>query len=442
MAITSDRKLLRVLGIGFGIAVTVGGTIGVGILRTPGIVASQVPDAWLLMGLWVLGGVYALFGTLAVVELGTMFPEAGGWYVYSRRAFGNYGGFLIGWCDWIAQSAALAYLASAIGEFSVALFPGIPGGIKFIGVVTLLLFAFLHRLGIRSSGRMQEITSVIKAVALIVFVGACFALAPGKTPESAPIMPGGVSFIVAIILAMQSIIITYDGWYTAIYFTEEDQNPAKNLPRSAIGGVLLTIMIYLLINASLLYVLPMSQLTTSQLPAAAAAQNIFGGSGGKIITIISLLSLLSVINAVLLLAARILYGLGRDKLFLSGLASVTQVGTPLPAMFITTSAAILLVLTGSFERLIAIAAFFNVIVYCSGFLSLFILRKKYPDAQRPFRAWGYPWTPLVALIGSVAFLVGAIFSDPAHSVYALVMMSLSLPIFLFVQRRYRIERSN
>src|SRR3990172_7955446 len=108
----SNGKLLRVLGVGFGVAVTVGGTVGVGILRTPGMVAAQLPDYWLICGIWLIGGVYALLGTISVVELGTMLPQAGGWYVYSRRAFGNYGGFTVGWCDWIAQSTALAYLAT------------------------------------------------------------------------------------------------------------------------------------------------------------------------------------------------------------------------------------------------------------------------------------------------------------------------------------------
>jgi basic amino acid/polyamine antiporter, APA family len=436
MQAATDGRLLRILGVGFGIAVTVGGTVGVGILRTPGIVASHIPDPWILMILWVLGGVYALLGTISVVELGTTFTEAGGWYVYSRHAFGNYGGFLIGWCDWIVQSASLAYLATAIGEFSIALFPTIPGGIKLIAVIALVLFAFFHWLGMRSSSRMQEITSLAKGIALLAFVAVCFFLAPPSVnPGKAHLPGGGFLFVVAFVLAMQSIIITYDGWYSAIYFTEEDKNPAENLPRSAIGGLLCSAAIYLLINAALVYALPMSELANSQLPAAAVAQKIFGNLGGKIVTAISLISLLSVVNAVLLLASRILYGMGRDGIFFPQLASVSKVGTPVPAMLLTATAAILLVLSGTFERLIAIAAFFAVIVYSSGFISLFILRKKRPDLHRPFRVWGYPWTPLIALIGSVAFLVGTILSDRANTVYGLILIAISFPIFRLTARR-------
>jgi basic amino acid/polyamine antiporter, APA family len=432
-----QQKLLRILGVTFGIAVTVGGTVGVGILRTPGMVASHIPDPWFLMVLWLFGGIYALLGTLCVIELGTMLPQAGGWYIYSRRAFGDYVGFAVGWCDWIMQCAALGYLVTALGEFSVALYPALPGGIKGIAVATLCLFAFLHWLGIRSSSRLQEITSLAKGIALFAFVVACFYANPAEVDVQAVTIPTGFPLIVVLVLALQSIIITYDGWYSAIYFTEEDKNPAENLPKSAIGGLIFTIVIYLLINAALIYALPISQLAGSTLPAATVAEKIFGPAGGRIITAISLISLFSVINAVVLITTRILYGLGRDRLFFTPFERVSKAGTPLPALVVTTIAGILLVLTGTFERLIAIAAFFNVIVYTSGFLSLFILRKKHSELPRPFRVWGYPWTPLIALIGSIAFLIGTVFSDRENSFYGLILLALTYPLFKWTSRSVR-----
>ena len=144
---SDSSHLLRILGVSFGVAVTVGGTIGVGILRTPGLVAAQLPYLWAILAVWILGGIYAILGTLSVVELGTMLPRAGGWYVYARRAFGDFGGFTVGWVDWVAQSSALAFLATATGEFAVALVPAIPGGIRGVAVGVLVAFALLHRLG-------------------------------------------------------------------------------------------------------------------------------------------------------------------------------------------------------------------------------------------------------------------------------------------------------
>jgi APA family basic amino acid/polyamine antiporter len=285
---TTDHQgrgdLLRILGVGFGIAVTVGGTVGVGILRTPGLVAEQIPNVWAIVVIWILGGFYALLGTISVVELGTMLPSAGGWYVYARRAFGNYGGFTVGWIDWIAQSAALAFLSTAIGEFTVALFPGIPGGIRFVAISTLVFFAVLHWMGLRSSSWTQDATSLLKGIALLGFVGVCFLYGrsdPVPPLEAGPLISTGLlAMTVAVVVALQSVIVTYDGWYSAIYFTEEDRDPGRNLPRSAIGGVLCIMGIYVLVNFALLYTLPLSELAGSMLPAADAAQKIFGGEGG------------------------------------------------------------------------------------------------------------------------------------------------------------------
>jgi APA family basic amino acid/polyamine antiporter len=428
----ASGKLLRVLGVGFGIAVTIGGTIGVGILRTPGLVAAQLPHYWWIVGIWLIGGVYALLGTVSVVELGTMLPEAGGWYAYSRHAFGNYAGFTVGWCDWIAQSTAIAYLGTAIGEFTVTLFPAIPGGIRVVAIGIIIAFALLHWTGIRFSSRAQEITSLIKGIALIGFVAVCFLF--GQKNPVPPQHSASPGLIFAIVVALQAIIATYDGWYTAIYFMEEDTNPAKNLPISAISGILSTILIYILVNLGLLYALSIPELASSSLPAATVTQKIFGGSGGAIITALSLLSLLSVINAVLLLAPRILFSMSRDGLFARQAASVHPNGTPVPAMWITTGAAVLLIALGTFEKLLAIAAFFNVLVYLSGFVSLFRLRKLEPSLPRPFRVWVYPWSTLIALFGSLLFLIGNVIGDPSTSAYAFVLILLSYPIYRLVIR--------
>jgi len=392
-----------------------------------------------MIAAWVLGGVYALIGTLCVVELGTSMPEAGGWYVYSRHVFGRYAGFLIGWCDWVMQSAALAYLSIAIGEFAVALFPAIPGGVSATGVFSLMVFAFIQWRGLRSSSRTQEITSLAKGIALLAFVAACFLLSPARETTVSVALPSGFSLAAAFILALQSVIIAYDGWYTAIYFTEEDKDPARNLPPSAIGGVLATIAIYLLVNIGLLAVLPVGRIAGLDLPAADVAQVLFGGLSGKIITALSLIMMLSVVNAVLLLATRILYGLSRDHLFFPQLARVTEAGTPLPAMLLTTCVSMALVLSGTFEKLIAMVAFFVVFVYSSGFLALLVLRKREPDRVRPFKVWGYPWTPLIALAGSIAFLVGNIVSDPRNSLHGTILIALNVPVFLLV-RRYQASK--
>jgi APA family basic amino acid/polyamine antiporter len=432
-ALQSNGRLLRLLGVGFGIAVTIGGTVGVGILRTPGMVAAQLESYGPIVLVWILGGLYSLLGTVSVCELGTALPSAGGWYVYARRALGEYAGFVVGWSDWIAQSASLAYLATALGEFTVALVPALSGAHKAIATFTLALFAFLQWRGLRSSSRVQELTSLAKGLAFLAFVGICFVAAP---PASEPKAASFDLFrVVPFVLALQAIIVTYDGWYSAIYFTEEDRDPGRNLPRSALGGVLATLVIYLLVNFALLHVLTVSEIAGSTLPAAAAAARIFGGRGGDVITLLSLISLFSILNAVLLLATRIAFAMSRDRLFFGAASMVNPRGTPTFALLFTTLCAVVLVASGTFERLVAIAAFFFVVVYVSGFVSLFVLRRREPGLPRPFRAWGYPWTTGVALAGSLLFLVGNGVSDPENTLYAVSLIALSYPLYRFLRSR-------
>jgi APA family basic amino acid/polyamine antiporter len=428
--------LLRIVGVSFGIAVIVGNTVGSGILRTPGEIAAHLQSSSLVIAAWVIGGLYAFFGTLAVTELGTTLPQAGGWYVYSRRAFGEYGGFLIGCCDWTVQAASIAYLAIAFAEFAAELQPTLRGNVKLLAVSCLAFLTLLNWLGLRTGSRTQELTSLIKALALLAFVVACFAIQPNGAPAapSAPstfLAPRG-SLLLAIVLALQPILITYDGWYGAIYFVEEDKDPVNNLPRSSIGGVLACIAIYLLVNAALLHVLPMTRLAASQMPAADTALAIFGAHGKQLILIVSLIAAVSTINAVLLLMPRILFAMSRDGLLPPALATVNRGGTPSPALLLGALVGVALILSGSFEKLVAIASFLFVVVYLSGFCALFALRISEPNLPRPFKLWGYPWTNLAVLLASAAFLVATIVSDLKDALFTFILIALSYPIYFFL----------
>jgi len=426
----AEGRLLRLLGVGFGVAVTVGGTVGAGILRTPGLVAAQLLDPWRILGVWGLGGVYALIGTLCVVELGAALPSAGGWYVYSRRAFGDACGFAVGWTDWLAQSAALAYLSVSVGDFAAVLWPRVASDAKLTALLTLATFTAIQWLGLRSSSWTQEATSLLKGAALLILVALCFLHrpAPEALSVAASTLRPGLT-LAGLMLALQAIIGTYDGWYTAIYFTEEDRDPGRNLPRGALGGVACTIGLYLLFNLGLMHVLSVKTLAESSLPAATAAQAIFGGSGGAIVTALALASLLSVINAVLMLATRILFAVARDGLFAQRATVVNRGGTPVTAMLLTTVAAAGLVLSGTFEQLLAVQSVLLVGVYASGFLALLTLRRREPELPRPFRVPGYPWAPLLMLAVSAAFLVANVAGDPRSSALALGLLAASYPAY-------------
>lgn len=432
-------KLLHILGVSFGIAGAIGGTIGAGILRTPGLVAAQLGSAELIIAAWVAGGIYALLGAISVAELGASLPQAGGWYVYARRAFGRYAGFSVGWMDWMGNCAGLAWVAITIGEYSAALAPSLAGSTKTIAIVVLIFFALIQLLGVRAGSGSQQILSLAKALAFIALVAACFILGGKNTgaisTQAALVSPAtAAAFSIATVFALQAVITTYDGWYGPIYFAEEFSEPARDVPRSLFGGVLAIICIYLLVNLALLYVLPLPQMAASTLPVADAAQTIFGAFSGQLITALALVSLLGLINAVIMGAPRILYGLSRDGLFSSRGTRVSRGGTPVVALLLTTLAAILLVLSGTFERLLGMAAFLYVAIYMTGFAAVFVLRKREPELPRPYKAWGYPWTTLIVLIGSLAFLIGATINDTANSIYAVLLIALSYPIYLLTKK--------
>ena len=430
MSATTGRPagLLRILGVGFGLAVMVGSTLGIGILRTPGLVAGQLTSRSGILAVWIAGGLYTLLGSIIFTELGTMLPEAGGYYVYARRAFGDTVGFAVGWTDWLTYCAVLGYECIAIGEFSAMLLPALQPGVKIVAVAVLVLFALLQFAGLRVSSRFQEISTAVKCLAFLALVAACFAYAwsSGTSRAGQPPAFSALPGFVGLVIALQSVVITYGGWQSPLYFTEEDRDPRHDLPRSMIGGVVSVLVIYLLVNVALLAVLPTGDLARSTLPAADAARVIFGGRGGQLITLLSIVSLPPLINAILMIGTRILFAVGRDGLVFRGAAVVNARGTPIAAAIVTTAVAAVLVASGTFQKLVAVASFFlifNNVVCC---LALIALRRRQPLLARPFRAWGYPWSAIVVLLGAVAFLAGVLIGDAPTAIVAIGLLAAGL----------------
>jgi basic amino acid/polyamine antiporter, APA family len=433
------RRLLRVLGVGFGLAVTIGNTIGAGILRTPGEVATQLPNVWMFLGVWVVGGLYALLGAFSLAELATMIPRSGGQYVFAHRALGSYAGFVVGWSDWLSTCGTTAAVSIVVGEYTGVLFPILNERVTSIALFVAAGFAILQWRGVRWGSRAQNLTSILKALAFMALVVACFALG-GQGPrsrgaqEDMSSMPAGFQLMLALILALQSVIYTYDGWNGVVYFSEEVRAPERNIPRSLFLGVVSIIAIYLLVNLALIYVLPLSEIAGDKLAIGTAAQRIFGRHGDTVIRSVTIISMLSAINAYHLMATRVLFSMSCDGLGSRRAERVNQGGTPTIALFVSALVAVLFILSGTFEKVIAILAFFFVANYTISFTCVFVLRRLEPDVARPFRAWGYPWTTALALLGSIAFLCGAVASDTLNSLYALLLLALSYPAYVLLRR--------
>ena len=430
-AAPNPGRLQSVLGLGFGLAGAVGGTIGAGILRTPGLVAAQLGEPWLIWGAWIIGGLYALLGAVAVAELAAALPRAGGWWVYAERAFGKRAGLVTGWTDWLAHCIGLAWVATTAGDYGAALLPAsATWGAKAIALTVIGLFSLIQLRGVQAGSASQELLSLAKAGAFAALVVACFVLTPAAALPASPLGSGGhqtwSALLLPAVVALQGVITTYDGWASPAYFAEEFDDPARDLPRSLIGGVLAVLALYLLINAGLLRVLPLPVLAASNLPAATAATALIGSAGGLVISVVALVALLGLINTAIMAAPRILYGISSEGLLpVPALREVNSGGTPAPALLLTAAAAAGLVLLGNFERLLAMGAVLYVCLPLIGMAALLALRRQEPELPRPFSCWGYPLTPLLIAIGSLAFVVATVVADPLSSLAALALASLA-----------------
>ena len=434
---TSHGHLLRVLGIGFGLAVTIGGTIGMGILRTPGDIATQLPTPTLFIGVWIAGGLYALLGAISIAELGAMIPRSGGFYVFAHRALGNYAGFIVGWSDWMSTCATLAVIPMVVAEYMGVLVPALATKQKAVALTVVLFFALLQWRGIRWGSITQNITSLLKVVVFVAFVVVAFLSEPVISNQAAPEMKHGL--LAALILALQGVLYTYDGWYGICYFGGEIVNPKRDVTRSMFGGVLLVVAIYVLVNFALLHVMPLSEIAGEPLAVGKAAGLIFGRYGDTAIRVLAIVSMLSTINAYTLSAPRTLYAMSCDGLFTHHGTTVNKGGTPTITLLISTTVAAVFIVSGTFNQVLAVIAFFFVSYYTMAFISVFVLRRREPDLPRPYRVWGYPWTTIMVTIGSIAFLAGAVKGDTKNSLWALALLAISAPVYLIVKRAAHLQ---
>ena len=436
-----DRgKLLQILGVGFGIAVAVGNAISAGIVRTPGDIAARLPNHWLFFSVWFVGALYALVSAFQLAELGAAIPKSGGQYNFSRRALGDYAGFIVGWSDWLSTCGTTGAVGIVVGEYMAHIFPALDSAmrIKITAVSVIVLFALLQWRSISMGSKVQNFTTVLKGLVFFVMVIACFTMGGHlrHAAEAAPlaqaaapiVIPVGAALITALLFGIQATIYTYDGWDGVIYFGDEIKNPGYLVPRAIFASLFSIVAIYLLINAAVLYVLPMSEIAGNNFSLGLAAQRVFGPHGDTIFRSIMVLALFSSLNALHLMGARVIYAMSRDGLFFRSVSRVNKGGTPTLGLLLSALVGVAFAVF-SFDRVIAMLAFFFVTNYLLSFTSLFLLRLREPGMPRPYRAWGYPWTTALALLGSIGFLIEAVREDRTNSIFTLVALACSYPVY-------------
>lgn len=420
------NQLVRVLGLAFGLATVVGGVIGAGILRQPGVVAGAIGDPVIIISLWVAGGIMAAVNAFTLVELGSSLPRSGGPYALVSRGLGQRPAALIGWADWFAGMSTLAFLAVAFAEFlqRAGLFTDRHLGL--LAVALILAALVLNWQATRTNGAFQTILCGAKGFALAaILIGLLFAPA---APQPLPETPGAAIGLAAIALAMRAVHNSYIGYHTPIYVGEEMVRPERNVKRAVFGGLALVASLYIMINIALLHVLTIEEMAASPLALAEGAVKAFGPQGGVAVAAFGVLSVAASVNLRLMTHSRGAFAMARDGVLPERLAQVAPGGSPRVALLATTAGAVVLAASGAYLALVAINAPFRILIEISLIATLIRLRKAEPALPRPFRMPLYPMPAILALTANSLLLAAVIWEDPANSGLALAALGVAAGI--------------
>ena len=470
--------LLPTLGLFTTMMMVIGGVIGSGIFRKPGVMAAQVGSPELLLGVWVLAGVLTLFGALTNAEIASLIPETGGQYIYFERMYGPFFAFLYGWATFaVMQSGSIAAITYVFAEYATQ-FVKLPEfsaavaawsfhvplvgdvtplkeiGTKGLAAALIILLTAINYLGVRFGGLVQNIFTVAKIAAMLLLVIGAFCLPTGGavanlTTPSAHIHLSGLALVAGIVAALQGAFWAYDGWNKLTYIAGEVKQPQRNIPLGLLWGMLIVTGIYILMNVTYAYVLPIDQMAQSKLVAADVAERCFAG-GGRWIAAAVMISTFGTANATILATARLYFSMSRMNFFPRMLGNAhPRFHTPAASLVVQGIWSILLLFSGTFDTLTDTLIFVSWVFYAVGAYGVFVLRRKQPDTPRPYKVPGYPLVPWIFIVFALLFLVFTVYNDvigyqaavatgkPAmiNSAFGTVLTLIGAPIYLFYRNR-------
>ncbi len=429
----SDEDSAKPLKSRFVFAVTVGGIIGLGILRGPGEIAEVVTDSSAYLALWLLAGLFVLMSTAVSVELVGMTPRSGGLYSLVRRAYGPYSGFIIGWADWLTYAADLALKSVVIMEFAAILFPEVAAWSKLLAITVTTIFAAIQLRGIGLGALIQE--TVTSLIGLFVF-GLAMLLFFASTPENVSTnVVTAENSLRDWSLVIATIIFTYDGWLYAAYFTGEVSGGSGTVSRGCIRGMVVVIALYMLLNVALVSSVGLAPLAGSDLALAHALEIAVHPAAGTVIVVAAIVILLGHQNLEYMTGPRILQALAADGFAARQVKDVGKGGNPVFAVVITWLVSVSLILLGGFDFLLLFSVFLFVPLYLALIAGVLILRKREPDTERPIRAWGHPYSTIVCLVGWTIISLFQAYVERETALYAVAMVAVSWPVYRYLARR-------
>ena len=476
----SSPQLAKTIGLWSATSLVIGCIIGSNIFMKPATMAAQLPSPYLIIIVWIVAGVVSMFGAIAYAELGTMFPETGGQYVYLRYAFNDLVAYLYGWAGLaVVNSAAIAAIgfvfASYAGYFiplphfnaateqSVVLripmigdiFPLQNFGVKSLAIVMILLLTMINYISVKSTNAIQVLSSILKVVAIFFLIGGILFSGKGEFKNFVTNGSGfdlsGWKLLGAFMAATTGAFAAYDGWNGVNMVAGEIKNPEKNITKSLILGLWSCIIVYVLITLSFMYVLPIDVMANSKLVASDALTAAWGNIGGGLIAAMIVIATFGAANANLMTNIRVVFAMGESKTFFSQVAKVhPKFKTPGNAALVLGIWSCVLVLSGSFDILADMFVFVSWVFYGLVILGLFFLRKKRPEAERPYKAWGYPVVPLIFLLFTAVYIITTLYNDInnyvqgkspiINSLFGLILTAIGIPLYYYFTIKNKKEK--
>jgi basic amino acid/polyamine antiporter, APA family len=468
--------LTPTLGLWTCISLVVGGIIGSGIFMKPSVMASQLGSPELLLAVWVVAGVITLFGALSNAEVAAMLPETGGQFVFFKVMYGDFFAFLYGWSAFaVFNTAGVASIAYVLGTYTEyffqlprfspelersirltipfigSIFPIENIGVKSVTIFVVMSLTLVNYRSTRSGGNIQVIFTILKILAMAVIVIGFIFSGKGSTANlfqnSAVIQPEGWALVGAIVAAISGAFWGYDGWNNITFVAGEIKNPQRNIPKSLFIGLVLCILIYALITASYIYILPIDAIAGSSMVASDAASVVMGMIGGALIASMVIISTFGTTNGNVLATARVSFAMAQDNRFFSSLGKVhPRFNTPGNALLVHGVWTSMLVLSGSFDMLTDMLIFVSWLFYGMSAVGIFVLRYRMPDANRPYKVWGYPFVPAIFVLFTVFFLVATLVNDIRlfqsgqteliNSLLGLLLTALGIPLYWYFKKKY------
>jgi len=472
-------KLKSELGLIITILYVIGAVIGSGIFKKPALMAGQVGSPEILLGIWVVAGIITLFGALTNAEVAGMIAETGGQYIFFQKMYGEFTAFLYGWGIFIViQTGSIASISYVFAEYSQYflhlprfspevekafmlhipmigdIYPIANIGVKLVTIGLISVLTFINYLGVKFGGHIVAFFTSTKLLLMLFFIFMALFLTSGNTANFSTNIPFAdmpqKSIFLGMIAAMSGAFWAYDGWNNVTYLAGEIKNPQRSIPVGLFVGTVIIITVYLLINLAYIYVLPITEMAKSTLVAADAAQKVLGTIGGGFVAALVMVSTLGTSNGTIMASARVYYAMSnRGMLNKSIGATHPKFFTPANALWLQLIWSALLVLSGTFDILTDMLIFVSWIFYALGAAGVFVLRKKMPDAPRPYKVWGYPWIPIIFIVFSFFFVIFTVYSDIVgyiegrnqmiNSVFGLLLLATGFPFYFIFKKIYKEE---